>query len=125
MANPRRGEATLGGPGAASVSHSCSQIRPRPLHWPQVTGAPEPSICPISIPIPARRHPFLQEVLMTAPRFTGSERRRAPAAGPLAPRRLRRSVAVQPLHRSAAEPLERRTLLATFTVTTTADAGPG
>ena len=70
---------------------------------------------------------------MIALRLTGSVRRRARAAGPPAPRRPRFSRAAQPLPPAsasplpppAAEPLEPRRLLATFTVTTTADDGPG
>src|SRR3954464_2025291 len=61
---------------------------------------------------------------MTAPRPTGSVRRRAHAAGlpaPLPPIWRR----THPLPPASAEPLEPRRLLATFTVTTTADAGPG
>src|SRR3954447_14420811 len=61
---------------------------------------------------------------MTALRPTGSVRRRAHAAGlpaPLPPIWRR----THPLPPASAEPLEPRRLLATFTVTTTADAGPG
>ena len=63
---------------------------------------------------------------MTALPFTGSGRRRAPAAGPPAPlRRAHPSRAAQLRPATPAEPLEPRTLLATFVVTTTADSGPG
>lgn len=54
----------------------------------------------------------------------GSERRRAPAAGPPARPPLFRRAAQLPTP-TRAEPLEPRVLLATFTVTTTADAGLG
>ena len=67
---------------------------------------------------------------MTARPFTGSGRRRAPAAAPPAPRR--RPLCLVNFGDTArfrppatAEPLEPRALLATFTVTTTADDGPG
>ena len=62
---------------------------------------------------------------MTAPRSTGSGRRRAPAAGPPAPRRPHSPRLAQPPPPAEADALEPRRLLATFTVTTTADAGPG
>ena len=59
---------------------------------------------------------------MTALRFMGS---RAPAAAPPAPRRPLSSRPAQLFPPAEADALEPRRLLATFTVTTTADAGPG
>jgi hypothetical protein len=61
---------------------------------------------------------------MNVPPLMGSERRRAPAAGSPA-RRPRFPAATRPRPHTPPEPLEPRRLLATFTVTTTADAGPG